>query len=784
MKYMGCIKKMLVATLLVFTAIGAQAQHYQRFSARGWTFRDPQTAWIDSVMSTLTLEQRIAQLMVVRVPLDMNDRQAKEFSAKMNGYGVGGVCFFVGTAERQAPMTKMFQSEARVPLLVCIDGEWGLGMRLKDMFSFPRNAEFGKLPPSADSIVYRMGEEIGRQCRQMGIHINFAPVVDINSNPKNPVIGTRSFGTDRERVAQLGIMYALGMQSQGVMAVAKHFPGHGDTDVDSHFELPVINHTTGYIDSIDTYPFRRLIEAGVGGVMVAHLQVNALDSTRPSSLSPVIVDGLLRNKLGFDGLVITDGIDMKGVTNTYSGGDAELAAMVAGNDIILLPPDVPQSIARIKAAAIDDTVVRALVDNHCRRVLQAKYNYVRPYRDEEIVIPDEERKAACEDIVTDLRINTDPRIDSIVQQGIAAQAMPGCQVVVMRKGRVVLDRAYGNLTYDEGSNEVDPNTLYDIASLTKVCATTLAIMKLVDDGEISISDRISKYLPYLKGTNKERITIKEAMSHQARLKAFDSYWQQTSDRDSILRLVAASPLNENVGYCYSDLGFMLLSDLVLQVTGQPLDEYVSEQFYEPMGLQYTLFNPMAQGDGSEGFLPAEIAPTERDSTRGDHLGYIWGTVHDPNAYAMGGVSGHAGLFSTAREVAALMQMLLDGGVYDGERYIKRKTIETFTRRHYEGRGNRRALGFDKQLFNPSKSGQVCPEASQASYGHTGFTGTMLWVDPEYDLVYVFLSNRVHPSSAQNRLAQMNIRTDIQSVVYSHLKNSKTSGSGWSDMGSR
>lgn len=752
-------KYIYVLVVIQLCCFAIQPVQAQRFSARGWTFLDPQTAWIDSVMRTLTLEQRIAQLMVVRVPLDMNDRQTEDFSKTINGYGVGGVCFFVGTAERQVQMTRRFQKDAQVPLLVCIDGEWGLGMRLKDMYSFPRNAEFGKLPPSADSIVYRMGEEIGRQCREMGIHINFAPVVDINSNPKNPVIGTRSFGTDRERVAQLGIMYALGMQSQGVIATAKHFPGHGDTDADSHFELPVINHTTEYIDSVDTYPFRRLIEAGVEGVMVAHLQVNALDPTKPSTLSRPIVTGLLREKLGFDGLVVTDGMDMKGVTNSYGNGDAELLAMMAGNDILLLPPDVPLAIARIKQAAQNDDSVRAAVDYHCRRVLEAKYKHVIPYTRDNIVVPDDIHKAVCEDIVTDLRINTDPRIDSIVRLGIAAKAMPGCQIVVMRKGRVVLDRSYGTLSYDEGSAEVDAQTLYDLASLTKVCATTLAVMKLVDDDEISIGDRLSKYLPYLKGTDKERITIKEALSHCAGLKAYDALWQQAGTRDSILLLVAQSKLNDDKSYCYSDFGFMLLADMVERITEQTIDEYVEENFYLPMGLDATCFNPTAANPHGL------IAPTERDSIRGQ----ICGEVHDPNAYAMGGVSGHAGLFSNAREVAMLMQMLLDGGVYDGERYLKRKTVENFTRRHFEKQGNRRALGFDKQLFNPSKSGQVCPEASQASYGHTGFTGTMLWVDPEYELVYVFLSNRVHPSSATNKLAQMNIRTDIQSAIYSHIK---------------
>ncbi|MBR4773027.1 MAG: serine hydrolase [Bacteroidales bacterium] len=748
------MKKTILLSLLLAATVATSAQN---FDARGLTFLDPETIWIENTLKSLTLDQRIAQLMVVRVPLNMDDKQYKEFSERMNGYGVGGFCFFAGTAERQVPMTRRFQHDAKVPLLICIDGEWGLGMRLKDMYSFPRNAKFGQLTPDADSIVYRMGEEIGRQCREMGIHINFAPVVDINSNPKNPVIGTRSFGVDRERVAQLGIMYALGQQSQGVIATAKHFPGHGDTDKDSHLELPVINHTREYIDSIDTYPFRRLIEAGVQGVMVAHLQVNALDPTRPSSLSPVIIGDLLKGQLGFDGLVITDGIDMKGITNTYHNGDAELAALLAGNDIILLPPDVPQSIERIKVAAMQSDSVRALVDYHCRRVLRAKFHHVLPYLEDDIQVPGEEHKQVCADIVTDLNFNIDRRIDSIANRAIAAGAMPGCQVVVMYRGKKVIDRTYGHLTTRAESDAVQPSTVYDLASLTKVCATTLAVMKLYEEDKVELNDKLSRYLPYLKGTDKEDNTVKQALSHCAGLKAYDNLWQQTADRDSILLLIAQSQLSGNNNYCYSDFGFMLLADMVERVSGQPLDQYVSNNFYRPMGLSHTTFKPMENGVGA-----MWIAPTEIDTLRGE----IWGTVHDPNAAAMGGVSGHAGLFSTAGEVAQLMQMLLDGGVYQGRRYLKEKTIETFTRRHFDKQGNRRALGFDKQLFNPSKSGQTCPEASQNSYGHTGFTGTMLWVDPDYDLVYVFLSNRTYPSAAENKLARMNVRTDIQSVIYS------------------
>ena len=762
-------KKILVAfatlALLPFSKVGAQS-----FDSRSFSFRSPEEIWVDNVMKSLTLEQRIAQLMVVRVPLDMDDEQAARFSSTMNGYGVGGVCFFVGTAERQAVMTRRFQADASVPLLVCIDGEWGLGMRLKDMFSFPRNARFGRLPHDADSIVYRMGEEIGRQCREMGIHINFAPVVDINSNPKNPVIGTRSFGTDRERVAQLGIMYALGQQSQGVIATAKHFPGHGDTDADSHYELPVINHTRAYIDSIDTYPFRRLIQAGVQGVMVAHLQVNALDPNRPSSLSPVVVDGLLHREMGFDGLIVTDGLDMKGVTNTYGKGNGELAALKAGNDILLLPPDVPVAIETIAKAAKANDSIKAMVDYHCRRVLQAKYRHVLPHRHDSIRVPDAEHNAVCQKIVDDMNdilerqaFATDRSIDSIAHAAIAAHATPGCQVVVLHKGREMFNRTYGHKTYDSQADTVLPSTVYDLASLTKVCATTLAVMRLVEEGKLDVDDPLSKYLPYLDTTDKRAITIKQAMSHQARLKAFDSYWQQTSDRDSILLLVANSPLNAKEGYLYSDLGFMLLSDVVKRVSGMPLDEYVAVHFYRPMGLRHTTFLPMQNGVGA-----AFIAPSEYDTLRKT---LIHGDVHDPNAYAMGGVSGHAGLFSNASEVAQLMQMLLDGGVYNGRRYLKQETIDLFTRRHFAKQGNRRALGFDKPLINGGANGPCCAEASQSSYGHTGFTGTMLWVDPEQELVYVFLSNRVHPSATPNLLAQMNVRTDIQSAIY-RLLNAK------------
>ena len=286
-------------------------------------------------------------------------------------------------------------------------------------------------------------------------------------------------------------------------------------------------------------------------------------------------------------------------------------------------------------------------------------------------------------------------------------------------------------------------------------------MKLVDMGLLKVDDKMSKYLPYLKETDKAHITVKQVMSHCARLRASYPFWESASGYDSVLLHVSQLPLSENEGMVYSDLGFMLLSDVVKRIMGKPLDVFVAEQFYRPMGLNSTCFKPKQQ---TAAYLQ-RVAPTEQD----DRRGLICGDVHDPNAFAMGGVSGHAGLFSTANEVAQIMQMLLNGGEYKGVRYLKRKTIEKFTSRHYARQGNRRALGFDKPLLSPSKNGQTAMEATPESYGHTGFTGTMVWVEPKYDLVYVFLSNRVHPTASPNRLAQMNIRTDVQSVLYNILQ---------------
>lgn len=726
------------------------------------------TAWVDATMRDMTLRQKVAQLMVIRVPLDLEGKRQRDFEQLLRETEVGGVCFFVGTAKQTLPLVKRFQSLSQVPLLVCIDAEWGLGMRLKDCYAFPQNGTWGTLPPEMDALLYDMGREIGLQCRNMGIHVNFAPVVDINSNPRNPVIGPRSFSDDPKRVASLGIQYMKGLQSQGVMAVAKHFPGHGDTETDSHFDLPVINHTREYMDTVDLYPFRQLIDAGVEGVMTAHLQVNAYEeeSNHPSSLSSHVVGDLLRKKLNFKGLVITDGLDMKGVTKYYTGGNESLAALMAGSDILLLPPDVPAAIDAICSAARDDKDLQDLIDVRCRRVLRSKYYHgCSDLHPDRWHVPTREDSLRCDSIVRALATATLSSIDSIARDGIEKGAYPGCQVLAMQNGRLLYRKAFGHLTYDSNAAPVTMNTMYDIASVTKMVSTTLAVMKLVETGKVKLNDPLSRYLPYLKHTDKEKITILQALSHMGRLKAFDTYWKKAQTADdplaSVIEQVTATPLLPKTEYVYSDLGFILLGQLVQQVSGQRLDIFVHRHFYAPMELTHTFYNPTEHGVDTN-----LIAPTERD----DHYRHrlVRGVVHDENAYAMGGVSGHAGLFSTADDLAKILQMLLNGGTYKGKRYLKKETIEMFNQRHFAMQGCRRGLGFDKPLMH-STGGSCCDEASQNSYGHTGFTGTMVWADPDCGLIFVFLSNRVYPNATPNKLAQMNIRTQIQSELYKSLK---------------
>lgn len=336
-------------------------------------FANTDAHWVDSVMNSLTLKERIGQLFMVAAYSNKGAVHVAEIEKAVTDYGIGGVIFFQGGPLRQAQLTNRYQSLAKVPLLVAMDAEWGLGMRLDSTISYPRQMMLGALPNN--DILYTMGQHIGEQCNRLGVHINFAPVVDVNVNPKNPVINSRSFGEDKQNVAFKSLAYMNGMQDKKVMAVAKHFPGHGDTDKDSHKALPLISHDVNRLNNIELYPFKTLFDSGCAGVMVAHLLVPALDSTpnRATTLSPKVVTDLLQKKMNYNGLIFTDALNMKGVSNYYKPGEADLLALKAGNDVLLFPKDVPLAIKLIEQAIKNGEISEDELNAHVRKIIKSKY---------------------------------------------------------------------------------------------------------------------------------------------------------------------------------------------------------------------------------------------------------------------------------------------------------------------------------------------------------------------------------------------------------------------------
>ena len=940
--------------------------------------------WIDTIMSTLSTEEKIAQLLMIRTYSNKDQSYYNQIEEVIGKYHIGGLCFFQGGPEQQAKLTNRYQNISKVPLLIAMDAEWGLGMRLDSSYSFPYQMTLGAV--ENDTLIYDMSSEIARQLKHIGVNINFAPVVDINNNPLNPVINSRSFGEDKYNVARKGLAYMKGQQDHGIIATAKHFPGHGDTDSDSHLTLPQISHSLERIDSLELFPFKELINNGLDAVMTAHLFIPAIDNkkNRPTTLSKNVVQHLLSEDLGFTGLKITDALDMKGVTSHFKPGRIELEAFKAGNDILLLPLDIEAAINAIKTEIDSGNIDNELLDLRCRKVLYYKYksgiNKFIPVNTELIptkintinnellsrkiyqsaitLVSNKDNLIPLQDIgsmkiatlaignpqinefqqtlskyckidhynirkdftnqkadyflkkleeydlvivsihqtniypsknfgindqclnlakrITDktkviltlfsnpYSLNTinDPSafdgiiishqdtrisksitaqlimgalgfkgklpvtaspyfkvnagihtesinrlqygipeeaglnsaklkiIDSIVLFNIKEEVIPGCQILVARNGIVVYQKSFGYHTYKKG-NFVKENDLYDLASITKVAATTLSVMKLHDDEKLVIDQKLSRYLPYLHKTNKSNLIIREIMAHQARLKPWIPFYINTlkdgkpdpeiySNRFEegytikvadklyisseyqfiIYDSIVSSGLLRNKKYRYSDLGFYLLKDVIENITNQPLNKYIENEFYKPLGLQTMGYLPLKHHKKST------IVPTENDKIFRQQL--LQGYVHDPGAAMMGGVSGHAGLFSNTNDLAIIMQMLLQKGSYGGKKYIEEETVLEFTKRQFPLNNNRRGIGFDKPNTDNIGKGPTCKYVSDASYGHSGFTGTYTWVDPDYDLVYIFLSNRINPTASNRKLIRMNTRTAIHAAIYKSM----------------
>jgi beta-glucosidase-like glycosyl hydrolase/CubicO group peptidase (beta-lactamase class C family) len=866
-------------------------------------------------------------------------------------------------------------------------------MRLKNAYRFPWNMTLGAIRDN--HLIEKFGAQLGAHCKRLGVHMNFAPVVDININPENPIIGNRSFGESRENVADKSIAFTRGIQSKYVLANAKHFPGHGDTATDSHKALPIIDFSWERLDSIELYPYKELFRNKLASVMVAHLSVKALEPSGdlPTSISKNVITELLKNKMNFNGLILTDALNMKGVSNyvkpiealsdagiskgannQIQKGDIDLTALMAGNDMLLMSENVPEAILKIKNALETKIISEERLNYSVRKILKAKYwAGLSDYQDVEIeglsenlnniesdllhrelvehsitllknekdIFPiknledkkiayvklgdsdhdyflkmlqyyaevDEVSGNSLDGLITKLnpynlviigyhKSNENPwknykfkdselvwlqeiarrkdvildifaspysmlkmksfenidglllsyqnskyaqeisaqmifgalgakgkipvsihsvfpegtgliskplnrlsyglpesvglsstalkRVDSVAQAIADEKMAPGMQILIARKGKVVYDRSFGYHT--AGKKKPVQNTdLYDVASLTKILSTLPLLMELEERGTIGLESTLGSFMPKLKGSNKEDLTVKQVLSHYGRLKAWIPFYTSTLDstklpsseyyrktktdmfsikvandlylrkdyKDSILDIIVNTDQRPRRGYKYSDLSYYLFKDYLENHYNSDLNALTQQHFYKPLGASRMTYLPRDK------FSLEKIVPTEIDDYYRNQL--VHGYVHDMGAAMQGGIGGHAGLFANANDIAKMMQMFLQEGQYGGKRYFKPETIKKFNHRYYSHYLVRKGVGFDKpQLRDVEKA--TCGCVSDESFGHSGFTGTYTWADPETELVYVFLSNRIFPNAENTGLVRENIRTKIQELI--------------------
>ncbi len=934
-----------------------------------------QFSWVNEQYERLTLEERIGQLFMISVASSQAKASTDKLKDLIKEHGIGGVIFSTGGPQRQAKLTNEYQAISKLPLLVGMDAEWGLSMRLDSTYAFPWNMTLGAIKDS--TILEKVGYRIGLHAKRLGVHINFAPDIDININPQNPIIGNRSFGEDRENVAQKGIMFMKGIHKAGILSSGKHFPGHGDTATDSHHSLPVIDVTRQRLDSIELYPFQKLIDEGLSSVMVAHLNVPALEikENLPSSLSEQIISGLLKEEMGFDGLVFTDALNMKGVTGTKEEGDVELEAFLAGNDILLMPGNTNKAKEKLLAAYQRGRITESRLSTSVKKILMAKYKVgLQDYRpvevqnlyedlnslDDDLVyeeaienaitvvknnfhlmgikklenkkiayvkfgdadsnpfleelnkyvkvtqvngkdIVDLKRKLSDYNLVIighhksnkspwkpykfsnkellwleeiakqrtsntilsvfskpyalmdvasfksidgvvvayqnsdqaqrktaqlifgaipakgvlpvtthpDFPVNTSvhlkslkrlgysfpesvgmsstklAEVDRLVKDGLDSLMYPGAQILIARKGKVIYNKGFGKPTY-ESSERITPDHIYDLASITKILATLPLVMKMEEEGDITLNNTFQELVPEYSDTELKNVTVLKALSHYGRLPAWIAFYVSTLDKDrkpskdfyrnepsngfsfkvsdnlyltdaykdSIYDRIGRQKLKSN-RYRYSDVAYFVMKKYIEEVYRTPLDKLADDFLYKPIGAFDTGYNPL------EKFPRNRIVPSEVD----EYFRYqiVHGYVHDMGAAMQGGVGGHAGLFSNANDVAKIMQMYLQDGFYGGTRFLDSRTVKKFNTCYFCDKDVRRGVGFDKPQLK--EKGPTCGCVSRKSFGHSGFTGTYTWADPEEEIVYVFLSNRTYPTASNTLLVKSGLRTRIQHAIY-------------------
>lgn len=911
-----------------------------------------QNKWVESTLHQMSLEEKVGQLLFTtyhgsftasdsevyaQLMHDINDLHVGGFITITHGSPLG---IIKDQAYPTAVLANQLQSKSKFPLLIGADYERGTAMRQDEGTSFPTAMALAAAGNPKDA--YTMGKITALEARAVGVQWVYAPVSDVNNNPGNPIINTRSFGEDPARVSEFVSEFIRGVQENGALATAKHFPGHGDTATDSHIDLPVIKADRERMEHLELIPFRAAINAGVGSIMTGHLNVPAFepDPSTPATLSTNILTDLLRKQLGFEGLVITDALDMGGITVRYAPGEAAVRAFLAGADALLMPPVPDAAYQAVLAAAKSGRISQLRLDASLRRILQAKARLglnknrlvdidalnekfgkaawqetaqeisdrgITLLRDKQHLLPLDGTKPTRallvnlysdpepypgEDLEPQLRARFDslvalradtkfvhadtlklppsdsydlvilalfvrvsdrkgdidvpadqiPLIDQIYKSGkpvvtlglgspylierfpqaetwisafgisdvaqismaralfgeipirghlpvtipganlkaglgialpadpmklqpmdmrgeaqlqpafkvvedaIAEKAFPGATMALGYRGKVSY-HAFGKLSYDKDSPVTKVDTRYDLASLTKVVVTTTLVEKLVEGdfaSPLSLDAPIELYLPeWTTGPQPEwrhRVTVRNLMTHTSGLPPFKEYWRDSKGKEDTLGRIFVEPLEYEPGtkVVYSDLGIILMAEIIQRLTGKPLDQLANAYLFDPVGMKNSMYNPPKK-------LWPEIAPTEIDNQLRHRL--VQGEVHDENAYSIGGVSGHAGVFSTSPDLAAFCQMLLNGGVYAHHRVLKRATIGEFTVPQALAK-NTRTLGW----VVPTEGSSSGHYFSAHSYGHTGFTGTTIWIDPDRQLFVVLLTNRVNPTRENMKIA--------------------------------
>ena len=939
-----------------------------------------QEKWVDSIYNNLTLDEKIGQLFFVQAT-SKNKNNSEKILNDIKNFKIGGLIFSTGHPSIQANLTNKYQNASEIPLMISMDAEWGVGMRLDSVPKFPWNMSLGAI--KNDLLIEKIGSEIGYQFKRLGIHMNFAPVIDINTNPKNPIIGNRSYGENKINVSEKGISFTKGIQSNNVLATAKHFPGHGDTSKDSHLTLPTINFDEKRIKKVELYPFKKLIEDGLSAVMIAHLNVPSLEKENmlPSTLSKNIIEKTLIKELNFNGLIITDALEMKGVSE-FTKKNVDLMAFLAGNDILLMSSDISKGIKSIKKSIKKGKISEQRLARSVKKILKAKYKVgLNSYKSIETtnliddlnsisvtnlinksiesiptliknksdVIPvkldtesilniqfgnsdgvifndylnkfkkiksikasnintndlnsllanhkliivsfhmksdtpwenmnkkfsdneqdilklidehdnkilasftnpytlsllnlksynsvivgfqnnyefqktiaqqifgakeikgnlpvsiNETYKEGTGIILKNLNILSyaDPemvgvdrkklnKIDSLVNYAIQNEMTPGAQILVAKNSKIIYDKSFGRLRYNENL-KTNSETIYDLASLTKILVTTPIIMNLVDKNIIGLETKLKEIIPRYEKSNKSEISVKELLSGHAALQAWIPFYKLTLDEknrpsskyysfsrnrtnsvkvspdlylrtdyiDTIRNIIEKSDLLKNK-YKYSDLSYLIIQEFIENHYNQNLDQIIHELMFRKLGIELT-YNPTLK------YSTKNIAPTELD----EYFRYkeINGYVHDMAAAMLGGVSTHAGLFGNAINVAKVMQLYIQNGNYGNQQILNPETINLFNNCYYCDEDNRRGVGFDKPQLEDD--GPTCGCISMNSFGHSGWTGTFAWADPDQEIIYVFLSNRSYPtgeSAGKSKLVKENIRSKIQEIIYNSINN--------------